>query len=138
MLESPLTAKGFVQITASTEEDDIPADNKRYAVINVPDKIQIGLFVKNPQDAKYFELTLGALDSSGIFQINKRSANALAADDIAKYNSLFLFGFDQSTPQQKLLSYVEKGGGVFIVPSSDASLAEFNSLMILMNQLTPV
>ncbi len=133
VLESPLTAKGFVQITASTEEDDIPADNKRYAVINVPDKIQIGLFVKNPQDAKYFELTLGALDSSGIFQINKRSANALAADDIAKYNSLFLFGFDQSTPQQKLLSYVEKGGGVFIVPSSDASLAEFNSLMQKLN-----
>ncbi len=129
LLESPLTNTGIVQITASLEEDDIPADNKRYAVVTVPRTIPIGLFVKNPTDSKFFELALSAIDSMNIFNISKKPLSAINIDDLSKYRSIYVFGLENNIDGNRIKEYVSNGGGAFLFPASDGTISGFNSVM---------
>ncbi len=129
VLESPLTGTGIIQITASLEEDDVLADNKRYAVVTVPQSIPIGLFVNNPNDSKFFELALGAIDSVNIFKISKKPLAALNADDLSKYRSIYIFGMENIVAGNRIKEYISNGGGAFLIPASDGTISGFNSVM---------
>ena len=48
-IEATPKTKGFIDVVAEIETDEIEQDNKRFASLFIPEKISVGLFSENPK-----------------------------------------------------------------------------------------
>jgi hypothetical protein len=122
-IEATPKTTGFIDITAEIETDEIIQDNKRFASIYIPDKINIGLFYENPNDATFVSL---ALETTGEnkYEIDKKNINQLITQQLNKYQSLVIIS-NSSTGVAQIRTYLENGNGVMLFP---ASAPDANSL----------
>lgn len=131
-IESTLRSTGFIEVEAHLEDDDIIGDNNRYMNIYVPEKIPVIIFSENKADIKFFELALLASGDNNL-NIDEASLNQISSFDLNKYSSIILFGTPVESNLQRLKSYVDKGGGILIFPSSKDDVNSFKNLCSYFN-----
>jgi hypothetical protein len=109
----------FAQITASlTEDEGIPGDNVRYAVVEVRKEVPVLVIdsdLRNPPrpggDTDQLEK---AITSARGFKIVRRGVEELKKPDLGQYPSIYLLNIPQLKAEEKknLENYVRHGGGL--------------------------
>lgn len=126
-LESVLKSSGPQEIYASVEDDDLQEDNKRFLGFLVPDQLKIGMFSDDPSELTLADLALKAGDFNGTLKIDKRVSAQINSVNLNDYNVLFLCGSAINT--ERINTYIEQGGGVFLFPSAKSTVASFNPVI---------
>jgi hypothetical protein len=123
--------RGMIQGYVQLEDDPLEADNKRYVVINVPERINILMIGGKQQDTKLasLALTLGG-DSSltGLFTMEETSQAQLSSLDINKFDVLVFCGVEEFTPTEadRVAQFVQAGGGVMMFPNDETITVNWN------------
>jgi hypothetical protein len=109
----------FAQITASlTEDEGIPGDNVRYAVVEVRKEVPVLVIdsdLRNPPrpggDTDQLEK---AITSARGFKVVRGGVDELRKPNLSQYPSIYLLNIPLLKPEQKknLENYVRNGGGV--------------------------
>lgn len=137
--ETILKSSGYMDISASLEEDDIPQDNTRFLNISIPDKISAIIFSDNENDARFLELALsGSEDGKSSIQITKRNLNQLSSVNLSSYDVTVIIGSENAGNTGRLTEYLESGGRVFLMPGSQSTLGGFKNLASKLSIPQPV
>jgi Aerotolerance regulator N-terminal/von Willebrand factor type A domain len=123
-MESSIKSKGYIDVFAETEDDDILQDNKRFTSIYIPEQIHVGVFSDENHDAQYVNLALTSGDGKAL-KITEKSINQISAFDLNQFDVLILIGNDNFNDLSKIKSFVSSGGGLFIMPGLESNPEEF-------------
>ncbi|PIS27359.1 MAG: hypothetical protein COT43_10935 [Candidatus Marinimicrobia bacterium CG08_land_8_20_14_0_20_45_22] len=118
---------GYLSGFAETPDDDLPLDNRRYFVMNVPDSIRILIIGQNLSDARYFIKALEAKNGSR-FDIQFTTESQLPAENLRKYDAL-LFGDVDRIPEtfrENIGNFLDSGGGLIVFPGEHCQPENFN------------
>ncbi len=129
-LESTFKQAGFQNIVAEIEDDAIAIDNKSYASVVVPEKINIGIFENDKNDSRFLRLALETGDSSKTFSFDERNISQLSSANLMKYDAVYLFGSSRNIPADRLLQYVTDKGNIFIAPGAGTSVDDFSHTLV--------
>ncbi len=128
-LESTFKKSGIQSIVAEIEDDAITLDNKSYASVVVPEKINIGIFQNDKNDSRFLRMALEAGDSSRTFVFDERNIAQLSYANLMNYDAIFLFGSSKNLPADRLMQYLSNKGNIFAAPGAATSLDDFNSTL---------
>jgi hypothetical protein len=123
--------RGMIQGYVQLEDDALEADNKRYFIINVPERINVLMIGGKPQDTRLasLALTLGG-DSSltGLFTMEQTTQSQLSSLDINKYDVLVFCGVKEFTSAEsdRVAQFVKAGGGALLFPDDETVIANWN------------
>jgi hypothetical protein len=128
-----LDKSGFIDGRVNVEEDDILEDNDRYLVLDVPDRIRVALFGHRLEDVWHLDL---ALQPSQLYDTSF-DADILPVDRLrylsfSEYDCLVLSNLPAVGTQivEKLVDFVQKGGGLFIALGEDVDLRAYNGVLM--------
>ena len=97
-------------------DDELLADNKRYFVIRIPEKINLLLVGERKEDTYFLNLALNPQeeDLSGL-NVTAIELNSLSREDLKLYDAIFFSNVSRLSSAQllDLERYVKDGGGVF-------------------------
>jgi hypothetical protein len=116
---------GFVQI----DDDDLPADNRRYFTLHVPERIRVAVAAPTVQQAYYARRALQAAASGdAALEISLLSLDELSAQTLAGQDVLFLVHVERPARpvSQAVRGFAAAGGGVLIVPGPEADAVRIN------------
>ncbi len=124
-----LEKSGFMSGYVLLEDDDIVDDNRRYFSFIVPEQMKIAMVGLEPSDTSYPELALG-MGSTGQtnYQIEKISIEKLHYAALESFDAVVLSNvpaFD-TVVAEKLLNYVQAGGGIMLALGKDVDLRAYN------------
>ena len=121
---------GYIEGFVELEDDDFEADNRRYFVVYVPERIRV-LLVGRPSDARYVNLALATRRSAGgsAFVVEEVNARQVSSAQNEQSDVVVLVGTQDlsSTQAIQLLSFVKNGGGLILFPEPSIEAASFNS-----------
>ncbi len=126
-MESIINDRGFVNIFAELEDDDILQDNRRYVNIYIPKEIPIGIFSDNQSDYRFIKLALTASQDSSL-KITEKSIEQMSSTNLSQFSAVILIGANNYVPVENLKSFISQGKGLFVMPGSSTSLNDFQSL----------
>ncbi len=132
-IEAQVNTSGFVETFIEIDDDDILQDNKRYLTLDIPEIIPVIIFYQQEQDTKYIELALNVPGTSTSIKIEKRNINQIASVNLNNYKTIILCGNISGSNLQKIKSYAENSGGLFIIPSSQISAIEYSAMLAGLN-----
>lgn len=119
---------GEVKIEGDTFEDD----NKRYFVIQVPEKRRVLIVKGDGERSAYVDLALSPQLTEGrtVFQTTSISEGSLGATDLQNYDVVILVGprTIAANETESLKRFVERGGGVLFFPSSAPTPTDYTAL----------
>ena len=119
---------GYIDALAEIEDDDIMQDNKRFANFFIPDKIPVIIFTDDPADSKFINLALTAGDEQSAIKVTNKNLNQLSSIDLNQFDAVIIIGAENITGVDRLKTYIESGGSLFLMPGSSTSLQKFQSL----------
>lgn len=128
-IEAQVNASGFVETFIEIEDDDIVQDNKRYLALDIPEVIPVMIFYQQEQDIKFLELALNVPGTSTSIKISKRNISQVASVNLDNFKTIILCGNISGTNLQKIKTYVDNGGGLVIIPSSQMNVQEYSSVL---------
>lgn len=128
-MESLIKQTGFIDVFAEIEDDEINFDNRRYTSIFIPDKIPVIIFYDEEPDTRFIELALLSSGSEATFVITKRSLNQLGSINLKQYEAAVVIGSERIASTERLLRYVENGGGLFLMPGNKSSVENFRNIL---------
>lgn len=137
LLEGTIKNYNYNELSIQLESDEMTEDNLAYANIFVPEKLNALILANNPPDAKYVELALSISDTQGGNTIDVRSNAQFNSVDLTRYNVIFLIGPDRSIGKERLVSYLNSGGGLFMSPSNTSTLEDFRDIAQYLNLSYP-
>ncbi len=124
-----LEKTGFMSGYVLLEDDDIIEDNRRYFAFIVPEQIRLALVGLASLDTSYPELALG-LGSTGQtnYQIERLSVEKLRYMALEPFDAVVLSNVPalDAAVTEKLQSYVQAGGGIFLALGKDVDLRAYN------------
>ncbi len=129
--EAVINSKGFADVFAEIEDDDINQDNKRYTNVFIPGEIPVIIFTDNPDDSKFVKLALSA-DENNSIKVTERNLNQISSINLNDYDAVFVIGSQNISNVDRLKSYLNSGGGLFLMPGSNSNANQFGNLL---NQL---
>lgn len=119
---------GRFVLSAKTEEDSLPADNKRWLGVNVEKSVPV-LIIEN-EEKRYIHLALSPDEKSGISPIRLTSVRPgeINASSLEGYFAIVLTDVSMLpfAALAGLEKYVERGGGIIVVPGDECDLAFWN------------
>ena len=125
--------RGWLRGAVETEGDSFPADDRHHFTLNVPEERRVLLVRGEGQDTRYLDLALSSemIADRIAFRTTTIEEGALAAAELGQYDTVLLAGPRSlsSGTVEALAQYVERGGGVFLFPSTQAAPAEYNALL---------
>ncbi len=124
--ETTLNDTGLVQISAELEDDDIVQDNKRFFSVYVPDKISVLMVDDNRDDSRFIRFALE--DPTNKIKIAEYNPSQLSSLNLNNYDAVIVIGASGNSNWKTVSDYVNKGGGVVILPGSQTSLENFQSV----------
>jgi hypothetical protein len=127
-MESSVTSTGYVNAFVEIEDDDILQDNKRFTSFYIPEEIPVGVFTGEPQDAKFVNLALTAGEDSTL-KITERNINQISSFDLNQFDVLILIGIDNFNNFTSIKSFINNGGGLFLMPGMNSSLENFRNAL---------
>lgn len=124
--------RGWLGGEVKIEGDSFEDDNKRYFVIQVPEKRKILLVKGDGERSSYVDLALSPQLTDGrvVFQTNSINEAALASTDLQSYDVVMLIGARTFSPNEaeSLKRFTEQGGGVVFFPSSNPTPQDYTGL----------
>ncbi len=127
-MEAVAKSTGYSDALAELEDDDIMQDNKRYANFYVPDKIPVAIFYDNQSDIKFVETALSLTGEAGTIKLTEKNLNQISSFDLSQFDAIIIDGAQNISNIERLKSYVENGGGLFIMPGENSELSDFSKL----------
>ena len=118
-----LNDTGLIELSAELEDDDIPGDNKRYLGVYVPARISVLILTDNHEDGRFVRLAAGNSDAS----ITESEYSKLPSLKLNGYDAIILFDPGKSFDTGNLLSYIESGHGIVLMPGSRTTLPGFRN-----------
>ena len=127
-MEASVKSTGYIDAFAEIEDDDILQDNKRFTSFYVPADIPVGVFSEEIQDAKYINLALTAGEDNTL-KITEKNINQISSFDLNQFDVLILIGPDNFNDFSALKSFINNGGGLFIMPGSKSNPENFKNAL---------
>ena len=127
-MEASVNSTGYIDAFAEIEDDDILQDNKRFTSFYVPADIPVGVFSEEIQDAKYINLALTAGEDNTL-KITEKNINQISSFDLNQFDVLILIGPDNFNDFSALKSFINNGGGLFIMPGSKSNPENFKNAL---------
>ena len=127
-MQANINNSGYVGVTAEIEDDDILQDNKRFLSFYVPRQINVLILTDDPVDSKYVNLALAANNLNGELKIEQRENSQISSVDFSKYDAVIVIGTKNITGADRLLSYVNNGGGLMLMPGSKEDIGSFGKI----------
>jgi len=137
LLEGTIKDYNFNELSIQLETDEMIEDNLAFANIFVPEKLNALILTNNLPDAKYVELALSISDSRGTNTIDVKNNTQFNSVDLSQYNVIFLIGPDKSIGKERLASYLNSGGGLFVSPSNTSTLEDLRDITQYLNLSYP-
>jgi hypothetical protein len=136
-MDALVKASGFIDVFAEIEDDDILHDNRRYTNLFIPDELPVIIFSGIESDAAFVETALSAAENERPIRITKRNLNQIASFDLNKFSVVFIIGSGANTATDRLINYVQNGGGLFLMPGSKTGLQDFQAVTGKLNIPSP-
>lgn len=128
-IEALAKQTGFIDITAELEDDDIEYDNRGFLSINIPDKIPVLLSAGQQSDMNFVSIALQTGNVSDKYKLNYIASNQLPAARLDDYLVLFISSDRITSGYERIISFIEQGGGAVFFPSSNINSAGFSSFL---------
>ncbi len=116
---------GFVEV----EADDLPADNRRYFILQVPEGVAVLVAGPARSDTYYARRALAAAATGdAALKVEAATLDELDDDSLAGVDVLVLCHLENATAAQarQVRRFVEAGGGLLLLPGPAADLARLN------------
>ena len=130
--ETTLNETGFLNISVELEDDDIPADNKRFMCLYVPEKINIAAFSDLPDDLNYVMLAIEAAETKSI-SVSQKSTSQINSTDLSNYDLVILCGTESVADYKPVQNYLAARGNILFFPGSRTTLANYNKFCYALN-----
>ncbi len=124
-MEAAAKTSGYIDALAELEDDDILQDNKRYTNFFIPDKIPAAVFYDSQADIKFIETALNLSGEAGTIKLTEKNLNQLSSFDLSQFGVVIIDGAENISDIERLKTYVENGGGLFLVPGENTSVTDF-------------
>ncbi len=127
-MEAIAQSAGYNEVFAELEDDDIIQDNKRYAYFYVPDKIPVAIFYDDAGGIKFIETALSLSGESGAIRLTEKKLEQISSFDLSQFDAVIIDGSGNIPGIDRLKSFVETGGGLFIMPGASSNIKDFSEL----------
>ena len=124
--ETTLNDTGLVQISAELEDDDIVQDNKRFFSVYVPEKISVLIVDDNRDDSRFIRFALE--DPTNKIKIAEYNSSQLSSLNLNNYDAVIVIDASGNSNWKTVSDYIGKGGGVVILPGSQTSIENFQTI----------
>lgn len=131
-LEGVIKSSGFVEITATIEEDDILPDNKRFAVVYVPEVIKAAMFFEKEEEILFLTSAIKAGEEKTKINLISASVNSVTNYNLSNYDLVIVSGTVDNTAGAVFKNYVENGGKLAWFPPTSGNITQANNFL---NQL---
>lgn len=128
-LEGTSTKKGFIDVVAEIEDDEISYDNKRFTTIYIPKKISVLLLYDNVRDIKFVKLALQSAVADGNINVIEKQSNRINFLKLNIYDVVVFVGNKFNSDTDKLRKFVNDGGGLILFPSSGSDLFGYQKIL---------
>lgn len=127
-MDAAAKSTGYTDAVAELEDDDIIYDNNRFANFYIPDKIPVAVFYENENDIKFVETAMGLTGESGTIKLTEKNLNQISSYDLSQFDVVIIDGAKGISNIERLKSYMENGGGLFLMPGENTDLTDFSEL----------
>lgn len=123
-----LDTSGLHNGYVALEDDDLPQDNRRDFCLQVPGEIKILLIGNHPFELSNIELALAPGARFSHFNLERIKISELTADKVGQAKVIFLVNVPEIAPLavNLLADFVEKGGGLVMIPGDNLNLRQYN------------
>jgi hypothetical protein len=128
-MEAILKETGYIEFASELEDDEVLQDNKRYLSIYVPDEIPVTIFTSNENDTRFIELALKAAGENNPLKVSVRNITQMTSVNLNSNKTIIVSASGELKGGDRLKSFAEGGGGVLLIPSSDAVPESWNNLL---------
>jgi uncharacterized membrane protein len=128
-LEALIKETGYNNVFVEIEDDEIMQDNKRYTTLFIPDKIPIIIFYDDEEDTRFIELAIQSSGTGETIKISKRNLGQLTSVNLSQFDVAFVVGSENLISPERLKTFVENGGGLFLFPGSKSTDESFQKLL---------
>lgn len=128
--QTNLDDTGFLNITASIENDEFEKDDNVYLSIYVPEKINVGLFYEKQTDILYLNPALYEAETNESFNVVRKPIQQITSVNINVFEVIILVGNIPEGNSDLLNNYSENGGGIIWFPSTGQLNAENPNITI--------
>lgn len=127
-IKSVIKNNGYVNIFAEIEDDDILQDNKRFTSLFIPDKIPVIIFSDEEKDSRFIRLALTSSENTDAINVTSKNINQISSVDISQYDAAVIITSKRINIIDRIKSYIQNGGGLFLMPASESTLEEFKNI----------
>jgi hypothetical protein len=125
--------RGWLRGAVATESDDFPPDDRHHFTLHVPEERRVLVVRGTGQQTRYVDLALSSEMTADriAFQRTAIEESALASAELGQYDTVLLVGPRSlsSGAVDALTRYVERGGGVLLFPSEQATPQTYDGLL---------
>ncbi len=126
-IEATPKTNGYIDIAAEIENDEIEQDNKRFASLFIPEKISVGIFSANPDDAMFVNLALQT-GGNNRYEIVNKNIDQITSQQLSKFQTIIIIANSLSSGAGQLKDYLNNGGALILFPSSTPDAIKLNQL----------
>ncbi len=137
-MQAAVSATGFVKAFAEIEDDDILQDNKRYLNFYIPKEVPVVIFSENNKSSQFVDLALTAGGNGGTLKLTVRNLNQIASLDLTQFSVVIIIGSEITTGLDRLKSYVQNGGSIFLMPAESPDIQKFRKITTALGLPAPV
>jgi hypothetical protein len=120
---------GFLAGYIKINDDDLPADNQRFFLLNIPARMRVLVVTRSAGDAEYIQRSLSL---KGVSNIETKTVpiELFGIEDLAAWDLLIFTNVDRLPVNlcQRIHDYLNTGKGLLIFPGKDCTPADFNAL----------
>lgn len=132
----PETDQTNIPVELLIEGDELTFDNRYFAAVNLPERRELLVVERDTENGGAFRPYLrpildAATDQNGSFSTDYVQISELTPDRFSAYDAVVLNGV-QSVPDylaQPLINHVQGGAGLFLLPSADGDINNYNRLL---------
>jgi len=124
--------RGWLRGGVETESDDFPPDDRHHFTLHVPEQRRVLVVQGRGQQTRYVDLALSQEMTADriAFETTSIEEGALASAELGRYDAVLLVGPRSLSGNvvDALDRYVERGGGVLLFPSAEATPQTYNGM----------
>jgi len=125
--------RGWLRGGIETQSDDFPPDDRHHFTLHVPEQRRVLVVRGRGQQTRYVDLALSQEMTADriAFETSSIDEGALASAELGRYDAVLLVGPRTLSGGvvDALERYVDRGGGVLLFPSVDATPQTYNGLL---------
>ena len=122
--EQPGIIEGMIEI----EDDEFAVDNRRFFVINIPDKRSVLIINSNDEANIFLQAVFSPELSPRVLDVQTISEEQISSADFRQFDVVIYNGFTQMTQADifRMRNFCAAGGGVIIFPDENSNLVSLN------------